>query len=399
MKKLIEPIKIDLGPKALILPGPEPVLNTEGRVVRVSSPDLSGNELRYVTDAVKTGWISSSGSYIKKFEETFSQAVGVSYGVATTSATTALHLAFFVLGIGEGDEVIVPTFTMAAASNMLHHLKAKSVFVDADPETWTIDVKKIEEKITSKTKAIVAIHIYGHASDMDPIIALAKKHDLWLLEDAAEAHGGEYKGKKVGSLSDVSCFSFYGNKIITTGEGGMLLSDNQEIAEKAQIIRDHGFSKQARFIHEYAAFNFRMTNMQAAIGVAQVERFDQLVEKRRHNAALYNEGLKEISGITTPPEDKNVKNVYWVYGILVDKNFGASRDQLRKALADRGIETRSFFVPIHLQPVFYDSSAPDFPVSEMLCERGLYLPQSSAISDEDIQYVIKNIKEIYGKGR
>lgn len=397
MKKLIQPKIIDLREKKKILPGAEPVLNVSGRVVRVSEPDLRGNELKYVSDCVRTGWISSGGAYIKRFEDEFSRKAGAAHGVSVTSATTALHLAFAVLGIGRGDEVIMPTFTMIAAANMLRHLGAKPVFVDADPATWVMDAAAIARKITPRTKAIVAIHIYGYPADMDPIARLAKKHHLWLVEDAAEAHGALYKGKKIGSLSDVAAFSFYANKIVTTGEGGMLVTNNKEIASRARILRDHGFSPTARFWHEYAAFNYRMTNLQAAVGVAQMERFDALVAARIQNAKRYNALLKKIPGITLPPETKGVKNVYWMYGILIDeKKFGMSRNQLRGALAERGIETRSFFVPVHLQPVFYDPRGREkYPVSEMLCERGLYLPQSSRLAEGDIRFVVKNITEIH----
>lgn len=397
MKNIIQPKRIDLGAKRRILPGPEPALDTAGRVIRVCEPDLSGNELKYVMDAVRSGWISSGGPYVKKFEDTFAKKVGCRYGVSTTSATTALHLIFALLRIGRGDEVIMPTFTMAAAANMLYQLGATPILIDADPRTWTMNPAHIEKKITKKTKMIVAIHIYGYPADMDPIMRIAKKYRLWLVEDAAEAHGARYHGRKAGSMSDAAAFSFYGNKIITTGEGGMVTTNNPEIARKARILRDHGFSETARFWHEYAAFNYRMTNLQAAVGVAQTERFDKLANRRIRNAKLYNRLLGKISGITLPPETAGIKNVTWMYGILIDKEkFGMTRDGLRAALARRGIETRSFFVPIHLQPVFYDpKSREQYPVSEMLCERGLYLPQSSKMTDEEVWYVAEHIKTIH----
>lgn len=395
---IIQPKKIKLGDKKNILPGPEPLLPKDKRIIRVSEPSLGLRELKYVEDCLKTKWISSQGSYIYKFEETFARAVNARFGVSVSSGTTALHLAFYVLGLGRGDEVIIPTFTMIAAANMLYHLGVKSVFVDADPATWTINVAEIEKKITPRTKAIVAIHIYGHPCDMDAIQKIAKKHNLWVIEDAAEAHGAEYKGRKIGSLGDIACFSFYGNKIITTGEGGMLTTNNEEIARKARIIRDHGFSETARFFHEYAAFNYRMTNMQAAVGVGQMERFDNLVNWRIKNASLYNKLLSEIPGIQIPPKAPWAKNVYWVYGILVHDNFGISRDRLRQKLAMAGIETRTFFVPSHLQPVFYNSRRKEkFPVSEKLCQKGLYLPQSSCIKAKDIKFIASTIRNIYKK--
>ena len=238
--------------------------------IPVCEPLLGKNELKYVEDCIKTGWISSKGKYIDDFEKKFSAFCGVKHGITTTSGTTAIHLALAALGIKTGDEVIIPDFTMIATANPVVHLGAKPVFVDSDLQSWNIDPKKIEEKITKKTKAILVVHIYGHPCDMDPINEIAKKHNLFLIEDAAEAHGAEYKGRKTGSLSDVACFSFYANKIITTGEGGMVLTNNSEIADKCRLLKDLAFEKK-RFWHHYAGYNYRMTNMQAALGVGQLE--------------------------------------------------------------------------------------------------------------------------------
>ncbi|NQU83729.1 MAG: DegT/DnrJ/EryC1/StrS family aminotransferase, partial [Parcubacteria group bacterium] len=276
-----------------ILPSPEPT----SRKISVCRPTLAGNEAKYVNECIETNWISSIGKNIPKFEEMFAKAVGAKYAIAVTSGTTALHLAIHTLGIGPGDEVIIPTFTMIATANAVKYAGAKFVLVDSEPETWNIDTEKIEEKITEKTKAIILVHTYGHPAEMDKILELAEKYNLWVIEDAAEAHGAVYKGKKAGSIGDVACFSFYANKIITTGEGGMITTNSEELYEKMKSIRCHAFSQERHFWHRYLGFNYRMTNMQAAVGVAQMEKFDEFVDKRIKNARLYNALLKDVKGI------------------------------------------------------------------------------------------------------
>jgi perosamine synthetase len=378
-----------------ILPAPEPKFWR----IPVCRPTLAGNELRYVEECVKTGWISSMGSNIPKFEEMFAKAIGMKYAVATTSGTTALHLALHTLGIGPGDEVIIPDFTMIACANAVRYTGAKSVLVDAEPRTWNIDPDKIEEKITERTKAIMPVHIYGHPSEMDRILEIAAKHNLWVIEDSAEAHGAVYKNKKAGSMGDVSCFSFYANKIITTGEGGIIATNNGEIYEKLKIIRSQAFSKERHFWHKYVGFNYRMTNLQAAIGVAQMEKFDELVEMRIKNAKLYNFLLKDIKGLVLPPETENIKNVFWMYSIKVTEKLGVSRNELREKLAERGIETRAFFIPMHMQPIYREEfTGQKYPVSDELCQSGLQLPSSSDLTEDEIGYIARCIKEIINKG-
>jgi len=271
---------------------------------------------------------SGAGEKLERFEKEFAAFCSSSYGIGTNNGTTALHLALVASGIGKGDEVIIPTFTMIATANAIIYSGAKPVLVDSEMETWNMDVSKIEEKITSKTKAIMVVHIYGHPADMDAVTELARKHKLWVIEDAAEAHGAEYKSRKTGNLSDIGCFSFYGNKIITTGEGGMVVTNNEKIADKARLLRSHAFG-QPRFIHHKLGYNYRMTNVQAAIGLAQMEKADYLVGRRRENAKMYNVLLCGVDGITTPPEKPGYKNVYWMYGVLVDKDkFGMSKEEL-----------------------------------------------------------------------
>jgi len=363
-------------------------------MIPVCEPSVKNEELENVIDCIKTNWISSKGTYIEEFEEKFSKYCGTKYGVTTTSGTTALHLAIESLSIGKGDEVIVPAFNMIASVFAIVYSGAKPVLVDSEPETWNLDTEKIEEKITKNTKAILSVHIYGHPSDMDPILDIAEDHDLYIIEDAAEAHGAEYKGKKTGSIGDVGCFSFYANKIITTGEGGMIITNNEEIAEKARLLKDLAFSKERRFMHTDIGFNYRLTNIQAAIGVAQLKRIDELVEMRRKNALLYNTLLEDIKGITLPIEKKWAKNVYWMYSILIEEEFGISRDDLMKKLEEKGIETRTFFIPMHQQPVFRKMGLfnnEKFPVAEELSKKGLYLPSSSTLKKDEIKYIAETL--------
>jgi len=396
----------DLGPLAHIIPAPEPelrvvmnrvpVVQGAGAIIPVCEPTLQGNEEKYVVECVRSNWISSAGKFIPRFEEMFAAFCGTKHAVACTSGTSALQLALVTLGIGPGDEVIIPTFTMIASANTVRHCGATPVFVDAEPVTWNIDPTKIEAAITPRTKAIVPVHTYGHPADMDAITAIARRHDLVVVEDAAEAHGAQYKGRPTGSLARAGCFSFYANKIVTTGEGGMITTDDAELADKARNIRDHAFSKERHFWHRAPGHNFRMTNLQAAIGVAQMERVDWLVARRIENAMAYNARLRDLPGITLPPATDGVKNVYWMYSILVDEAaFGRGRDDIRRHLADNAIETRSFFVPMHLQPLYVRPEyLGRFPVAEMLCARGFYLPSSASLTEQQIDFVCARIREL-----
>lgn len=367
-------------------------------MIPVCEPTLKGNELKYATEAIQSGWISSAGEFIKKFEEGFSAYCGVKYGIACSNGTTALHLALETMGIGKGDEVIIPTFTMIASCNAIFYTGAKPVLVDSELATWNIDVDKIEEKITSRTKAIIVVHTYGHPVDMDKLRKVADRHHIPIIEDAAEAHGAEYKGKRTGGLGDIACFSFYSNKIITTGEGGMVVTNNEAWAKRAQALRNHFFGE-PRFLHQSVGYNYRMTNIQAAIGLAQLEKIDELVAARRRNAQLYNSLLKNVPGITLPPEAPWAKNVYWMYGVLVQDEFGMSMPALRAALLAKGIDTRTFFIGMHKQPAYQNTSDerfPDcsghYPHSDELEKRGFYLPSSSHLMKEQIAQVVDAIK-------
>lgn len=358
------------------------------RSIHVCEPTLRGNEKRYVNECLDGNWISSAGRFITAFERAFADACETKYAVACTSGTTALHLAMATMDLGPGDEVILPTFTMIATVNAVAYTGAKPVLVDSEPETWNIDMNQVADKITRKTRLVVPVHTYGHPAEMDSLMALADKHGFTVLEDAAEAHGATYKGRKVGGLGHAAAFSFYANKNITTGEGGMITTNDEAFAKTSRTLRDHAFSPERHFWHKFRGFNYRMTNLQAAIGLAQVERLDELVARRRENAALYNLLLADVPGIVRPPQAAHVENVFWMYCALVREEFGMSRDALRRFLGGEGIETRTFFIPIHLQPIYYSFfKGQRFPVAESLCKGGLYFPSSASLTNDDIHFV------------
>ena len=370
-------------------------------MIPVCVPWLPGNEVKYATEAIKTGWISGeSGVYIKKFEESFAKYCGVKYGIACCNGSAALHMACAALNLKRGDEVIVTTFTNIASINGIILTGATPVLIDIAPDTWNIEPTKIEEKITTKTKAIMVVHIYGHPCDMDPIIELTKKYKLYLIEDVAEAHGAEYKGRKCGSMSDISCFSFYANKVLTTGEGGMCLTDNEVFADRLRKLRNLYFGI-PRYVHERVGFNYRMTNVQAAIGCAQVENADMLVNARRSVGLKYNKMLENVKELIFPVEKPYAKNVYWMYGVVLDDNCKLTKEEVMKKMEEKGIGVRSFFMPMNQQPAFVNKTienAPDcsgnFPVADKISERGFYLPSSSNLSDEEILEVCKALKAI-----
>ena len=367
--------------------------------VPLAEPDLSGREAEYVLECVKTGWISGKGKFVSKFEEEFAAYLGVEHAVAVSSGTAALHLAVRALNIGAGDEVILPTFTMIACANAIRYVGARPVFVDSEPRTWNLDPGQVEEKITDRTKAIMVVHIYGHPADMDPIMELAEAHGLYVIEDAAEAHGAEYKGRKVGTFGHLACFSFYANKIITTGEGGMVVTDDAELAERLRRLRDQGYNVELRkwLIHDIVGYNYRMTNLQAAIGLAQLERVEELVEKRRRNARLYSSLLRGLPGLTLPPEEPWAKNVFWMFTVLVDEQaFGLGRDDLMRELEARGVDSRATFWPIHLQPPYRaEYGQESYPVAEDLGRRGLNLPSGNTLTEEQVRYVADCLREIH----
>ncbi|MBI2108835.1 MAG: DegT/DnrJ/EryC1/StrS family aminotransferase [Parcubacteria group bacterium] len=364
-------------------------------MIRVCEPDITQREIRYVMDAIKTGHISGMAKYVGLFEKAFAKKTGVKYAITVNSGASALFLALWALGIRKGDEVIVPTFTMAACANAVAQCGAKSVFVDCEPN-GNIDVTQIEKKITKRTKAIMPVHIYGHPCDMDEIKKIARKHKLFILEDAAEAQGALYKGKKVGALGDAACFSFYANKLVTTGEGGMVATNDKKLAEEVSKFRDHYWSGKGknRYYHKKVAWNMKLSSLLAALGLAQLERLEELVNKRRANAKYYTKNLSVLKDrLIFPAEKSRIRSVFWMYGILLKKP--GERDKLIDFLAKKGIESRAFFIPMHLQPSHRQNGL--FPVSEYLGWNGLYLPSSSHLSKKDKDKVIAAVKEFFSK--
>lgn len=367
-------------------------------MIYVCEPDITNKEIEYATKCIKEGFLSGTGGrFVREFEEKFSRFCGCRYGSAVTNGTAALQLVIAAIGIGKGDEVIVQSFTNIATCYAIVHNGATPVAVDSESKTWNIDPSKIEKVITKKTKAIIVVHIYGHPVDMKPVLQIAKKYGLYVIEDAAEAHGATYYGRKAGSLGDAACFSFYANKIITTGEGGMIVTNNKKIYERSQLLKNLAFSPKKRFTHYHLGNNFRLSNLQAAIGLAQMERIDEFIEKKRRIAHKYNKILKDVPGITLPCEEPWAKNVYWMYGVLVGKKFGTSRDKLMQKLKQKGIETRHFFTPMHMQPVFKKMGFFKnirLPVSEDLSRRGFYLPSGVNLTNKQIEFVGKTIVDL-----
>jgi perosamine synthetase len=367
-------------------------------MIPVCEPVLDGREMKYVTDCMETNWISSAGKYISLFEEKFSQYCGVPFGVACSNCTTALHMSLVALGIGPGDEVIIPDFTLIVSANTVILAGAKPVLVDVDFKTWCIDPALIEAKITPRTKAIMVVHMYGHPCDMEAIMEIARKHNLYIIEDCAQAHGAEVNGKKTGSFGNVSCFSFYGNKILTTGEGGMVLCRDEKIAERLRLLRNQGF-QEPRFVHEVMAFNYRLTNIQAAIGVAQTELVEEKIARKRWIGQTYNELLAGQPDLILPYEESWAKNVYWMYGIVLKDSFGVTKDDLMKKLKEKGVDTRSFFCPMSMQPLFKGSDprfpdvSGDYPVSVDLWNRGLYLPSGLGLTQPQMEEVAEKLLE------
>jgi perosamine synthetase len=373
--------------------GPSP----NARRIPVCEPYLADREAEYVRDCVGSTWISSAGKYLSAFEEGFARYCGCDHGITTTSGTTALHLALAARGLGPGDEIIMPAFTIAATVFAALYTGATPVLVDSDPDTWTMRVEEVAAKVGPRTRAILPVHIYGHPCDMDPISELARRHHLWVLEDAAEVHGAEYKGRKCGSLGDAACFSFYANKIISTGEGGMVVTSDAAFAERCRSLKNLAFNRDRRFLHDAIGFNYRMTNVQAAIGLAQLEKVDEYVARRRRHGASYTALLKNVEGLRLPIERPWARNVYWMYGIVVEDSFGSSRDQLMAGLAERGVETRTFFIPMHEQPVLHQRGLfrnEQYSVASDLGRRGLYLPSSTGLSDSDLAYVVDAIRDV-----
>ncbi len=374
-------------------------------MIPVSQPWLSESEFESVDACVRSGWISSVGDYLTQFETDWAAYCGRRHGIAVSNGTVALELACTALDLKPGDEVIMPSFTIISCALAVIRAGGIPVLVDADPETWCMDVDQVESRITPNTRAIMPVHIYGHPVDMDPIMALAHRHHLAVVEDAAEAHGAEYRSergeesvwRRCGSFGAMSCFSFYANKIVTTGEGGMVLTDDDALADRLRGLRNLCFGRSRRFEHEGMGFNYRLSNVHAAIGVAQVARIEQCLDRKRWLAAAYGKALEGVPGLRLPVARPWARNVYWMYGIVLDEAAGMDAAAFSSALEKRGVESRPFFLGMHEQPALRERGLFDgerYPVSERLARQGIYLPSFPTLTEAQVEAVAAAIGEI-----
>jgi perosamine synthetase len=366
--------------------------------IPVNEPRLDGNEKKYLNECIETGWISSEGPFVKQFEQQFAARVGRKYGIAVSNGSAALDAAVAALEIGKEDEVILPTFTIISCAAAIVRAGAVPVLVDCHPHTWNMNVDQIEAKITPRTKAIMVVHIYGLPVDIEPVLNLAEKYGLQIIEDAAEMHGQTYKARPCGSFGTLSTFSFYPNKHITTGEGGMIVTDDEQLAERCYSLRNLCFQPQNRFVHEELGWNFRLSNLQAALGVAQLERLDEFVERKRHIGQLYTKLLSDIPGLQLPlPQTNYATNIYWVYGIVLNDDLPFDAKEAMRRLGEHKIGTRPFFWPMHEQPVFQKMGLfkdEVYPVAERIARRGFYLPSGLALIEEQVKRVVKAVVEV-----
>lgn len=367
--------------------------------IPVNEPLLNGNEKKYLLECIETGWISSEGPFVKDFEDKFAKSVNRKHAIAVCNGTAAIDASIEALDLKLGDEIIMPTFTIISCIAQIVRAGLKPVLVDCDNVSWNMKVESIEEKITHKTKAIMVVHIYGLPVDMDPVLDLAKKYNLKIIEDAAEMHGQTYKNKPCGSFGDVSTFSFYPNKHITTGEGGMIVTDDDAIADNCRSLRNLCFMPHRRFVHERLGWNFRMTNLQAALGLAQLERIDEFVEKKRKMGSIYHEMLSNVEHVQLPLKQTSfASNIYWVFGLLISRDYELTADAAMKKLAKLGIGCRPFFYPMHKQPVlnklglFENDSHPN---AEWLSDKGFYIPSGLGLSVSQMETVAKAVREVF----
>jgi perosamine synthetase len=367
-------------------------------LIPVNEPLLNEQTRCYVDECITTGWVSSEGRFITAFEESWATYCGMDHGIAVSSGTTALELAVSCLELEPGDEVIMPTFTIISCALAILRAGLKPVLVDSDPRTWCLDVNAVAEKITTRTRAIMPVHMYGHPVDMDPLLDLARKHNLFIVEDAAESHGATYKGQIVGGIGDLSCFSFYANKIITTGEGGMVLAKRKEHSDRIRSLRNLCFRPERRFYHTHAGHNYRLTNIQAAVGLAQVEAIEDHLKRKRWMGKAYTEQLSGIAQITLPVEEPWATNVYWMYGLVLNDDVNYDAVELARRLRAEGVDTRPFFIGMHEQPVLRQQGlfeGESYPVSERLASRGLYLPSGLALTESQLSRVCDAVKEVF----
>lgn len=369
--------------------------------IPVNEPLLNGNEKKYLCECIDTGWISSEGPFVKEFEQKMSASVGRKYGIAVSNGTAALEVAAQALGIGQGDEVIMPTFTIISCAMAVTKLGGIPVLVDSDPYTWNMNVDEIEAKITNRTKAIMMVHIYGLPVNVEPVLELAAKYGLKVIEDAAEMHGQTYQGKPCGSFGDISTFSFYPNKHITTGEGGMVVTDNEELAERCRSLRNLCFRRDVRYVHDEISDNYRFTNLQAAVGLAQLEQLEEFVVRKRKMGSFYTEHLQDTEGIILPvTSTEYADNIYWVFGIVLDDSIRVTNQEIQKLLAEEGIGTRTFFWCMHEQPVYRNAGmfrGEVYKNAEWLARRGFYIPSGLALTEEQMGEVVEKVNRVIRK--
>ncbi len=361
------------------------------RLIPIAEPSITEHEIAYVLAAVKSGWVSSLGQYLADFEAAFARYIGTKYAVSTVNGTAGLHLALSALGIGPGDEVIVPDLTFVATANAVTYTGALPVFADIDAGTWCLDPMSVRERVSPRTKAIIPVHLYGHPADMDAVHAIAAEFSLRVVEDAAEAHGAEYKGRKVGGIGDLGVFSFYGNKIITTGEGGMLTTNDAALYERTRYLRDHAMSKEKRYWHTEIGYNYRMTNIQAALGLAQLERIDELLCKRSQILKWYRELLGSAHEISLNPSMPWAAPACWMVCALLGEGGAVRRDRVCATLREKGVDTRPFFHPLSSLPMYGGSLGR--PRARDIASRGFNLPSSPSLSHEDVAYVANAVRE------
>ena len=363
--------------------------------IPLAAPALVGREREYVLDCLDSTWISSSGGYLERFESRFAEFCGVRHAISCCNGTVALHLALLGEGVGPGDEVIVPTLTYVASANAVVHCGAQPVFVDAEPRTWNMDPERIADAITPRTRGILVVHLYGHPCDMDPILALAERHGLWVVEDVAEAHGASYRGRMTGSMGALATFSFQAAKIISSGEGGMVVCNDEALARKVRQLAGHGREPGRRFWFPIVGFNYLMTNIEAAIGLAQLERIDWHLSRRREIAGWYREELAGEESMTLSPEEPWAQSVFWLFCAVLDEDRYGSRNETIRALDELGIETRPFFHPLHTLPMYRESSSGrEFPVAEDLARRGINLPSSATLTREQVARVCAALRAL-----
>lgn len=363
-------------------------------MIRLAGPVLRGRERQYIQECLDGNQLSG-GALVERFERAFAEFCGARYAIACSNGTAALHLALAALGVEAGDEVIIPTLTFVATANAVTYCGARPVLVDVHPDYWGIDPSRIEERITEKTKGIIAVHLYGHPADMRAIREIADRRGLFVIEDAAEAHGARIGGERVGSMGEAGCFSFYGNKILTTGEGGMVVTNNEELAGWARKLRGHGYTPDRRYYFDAVGFNYRMTELQAAIGLAQVEEAEWHIEQRRIVAGWYEERLVSNKVLYWQKLQECAEPVDWLVSVIINKHSPASRDEVMARLAERGIETRPFFVPMHKLPVYADDGL--YPIADYLAERGLSLPTHAGLNEDDVDRVCAALLETIGQ--